>query len=279
MTFSIPGHNHKGGFNLNKFVPELATFPNDRYAGTIRNMLVISKTQARMGHWQMALRNMANHVDALRGNDRPDLIALVCNEMASILVEKGAKVSGLKLRKIAGDIFITPDPYTLNLNKMYEEIIPLVGRGIQENLNKTASEPLHETIDVRQSIMFLPPKSDMPVEVPEFMRESQKALYRIVNEEMGSYQQNTFCLKLDSWDELALAIILGGLENDFPHPQRTVAEKLLKVGDRDQILFCHLETEGKIDPAVTQMLKTYLDSTIPVYPPEKTRTPPKNTDQ
>ncbi len=46
--------------DIANFKPKIATFPNDRYAGTIDNRLVFYKTQAKMGQWQPALHNMAD---------------------------------------------------------------------------------------------------------------------------------------------------------------------------------------------------------------------------
>ncbi len=260
------GPNQRKDINLNDFIPKAATFPIDLFAERIRNRLIVYKTQARMGNWQLSLRNMADEVDTLRYFDRPDLLAFLCDQTASILVERGAKVSGLKLRAIAENIFIAPDPYALNLDKSYEQIIPLIGRGIAEVLNKGSVEPLVDTIDIRESVILSTSKSDQPVEIPDFTRESQKVLYRLVNEQLGAYEQNTLCLKLDTWEELALALLAGGLESEFPHPQRTVVEKLLKVGEREQILFCALEAERFLEPVAVKMLEDYLQSTINLPP-------------
>ncbi len=198
-------------------------------------------------------------MDALRVNGRPDLLALLCTDASAVLADNGAKADGAKLRNLAGQIFVSPDPYGRQLDRVYEQIVPAISRGVQEILEKEMGQPLPEPIDVRQSVLFALPRSDVPVAIPDFAADSQKALYRLINEEMGPYEQHILCLKLDAWNELALALIQGGLEADFPHPQRTAAGKLLEVGTRDQILFCYHEAYYNLEAGAIRMLEKHLD--------------------
>lgn len=244
------------------FKPKAAYSPNDRFTKLINNQIALCKTQAKMGQWQLALRTLADHVDALVFHGRPDLLAILCNDAASILADKGAPLAGAKLRRLAVDIFAAPNSHDQEFKSACKQVVPTISRGVQEIRENEIGHPLSETIDVRQSIILAQPKSGVPLEVPELMTDSQKALYRLVNEEMGPYEQNTLCLKLDSWDEMALALIHGRLGTEFPYyPQRTVAGKLLEVGERDQILFCYNESDGRLEAGASALLYERLNTT------------------
>ena len=247
------------GADTGNFRPKAADFPDDRFARLIYNQTTFCKTQAKMGQWPLAVRRMADYVDVLQNHGRPDILALLCNETASILADKGAPLASAKLRKLADSIFAAPDSNDPEFKSACDQVVPTMSRGVQEILEKEMGKPLADEIDVRQTIMFARSKSGVPLEAPELLTDSERALYRLVNEEMGPYEQNILCLKLDAWHEMALALIHGELGAEFPYPQRTAAGKLLQVGERDQILFCYNEADGKLEAGAVAMLKEHLD--------------------